>query len=91
MIYMFCYDISDEKRLRKVAKILEKYGLRVQKSFFQANIKPELVEKIKKDIFKVMNFKEDSFFIYPLCEMCAKKAIPVGTGKLVNLEFFEIL
>ena len=91
MIYMFCYDITDNNRLRKVAKVLEKYGLRVQKSFFQCDISEKVVEQIKKDVFKIMDLKKDSFFIYPLCERCANNVIADGTGVLLKLEPFEIL
>ena len=32
--FLICYDISDEKRLAKVAKELEKVSIRIQKSIF---------------------------------------------------------
>lgn len=32
--YLICYDISDEKRLAKLAKLLEKEAYRIQKSIF---------------------------------------------------------
>ena len=32
--YIFCYDISDAKRLRKAAKILQGQALRIQKSVY---------------------------------------------------------
>ena len=33
MMYFISYDIADPKRLKAVAKMLENYGLRIQKSF----------------------------------------------------------
>ena len=32
--FLVCYDIADAKRLRKVAKLLEKEAIRIQKSQF---------------------------------------------------------
>ena len=32
--FLICYDISDDKRLKKVAKILEQNAIRIQKSIF---------------------------------------------------------
>ncbi len=32
--YLLCYDICDEKRLTKLAKLLEKEAYRIQKSIF---------------------------------------------------------
>ena len=37
-IYLIVYDIRDPVRLRKLAKIAEDYGLRMQKSVFQAEL-----------------------------------------------------
>jgi len=91
MIYMMCYDISEPKRLAKVAKILENYGLRVQKSFFQCEMPDEMVDELVRKVLKVIKIKFDRFFIYPLCEGCSKKAIKDGQGNLIRLEAFEIL
>jgi len=88
---MICYDISDEKRLRKVATTLERYGLRVQKSFFQLETDKKILDKIVKDLLEILNLKEDYLFIYPLCDSCTRKAIKQGKGELIRLEAFEIL
>ncbi len=90
MIYMICYDIRSPKRLRKTAKILENFGLRVQKSFFQCEISTKGMEELKRNILSEINVKEDYFSIYPLCEQCSKKAVQDGPGELVKLEAFEI-
>ena len=88
---MFCYDISNPKRLSRVAKILEESGIRVQKSFFQCEMSSSKKEEIKTKLLKVINLRHDSLFIYPLCKKCAKKAITDGSGDLINLEVFQIL
>lgn len=91
MIYMICYDITDPKRLRKTAQILENSGLRVQKSFFQCDIDEKKKDLLVKQVVKVLNLKKDYFYIYPLCEDCSQKAIQEGTGNLIRLEAFDIL
>jgi len=88
---MFCYDISNEKRLGKVAKILEQSGIRVQKSFFQCEMSNEKKDELRDRLLKVINIRQDSLFIYPLCDRCSKKAITDGNGELINLEVFQIL
>jgi len=90
VIYMFCYDISDDKRLRKTSKFLENYGLRIQYSFFQCEISRDNVEKIIKGVKKIINKREDSFFVYPLCNKCTKKAQTDGEGHIIKLEPFDI-
>lgn len=88
---MFCYDISDDKRLRRTAKVLEQFGIRVQKSFFQCEMEKQRMQELKDKIRKVINERKDYFFIYPLCEDCSRKALTDGTGELIRLEAFEIL
>jgi len=91
MIYMFCYDISNAKRLRKVAKILENYGMRVQKSFFQCDMDKSSMDELKNKLLKLINKRKDSLFIYPLCEDCVNRVIKDGKGDIIKLESYEII
>jgi len=91
MIYMVCYDVTHTKRLRKVAKILEDLGLRVQKSFFQCDIDERRKDLLVQRMVKVLNLKKDYLYIYPLCDDCSQKAIQEGEGSLIRLEAFDIL
>ncbi len=91
MIYMVCYDITNPRLLKKTAKTLEDFGLRVQKSFFQCDIDKERMDELFKKISNIINKKKDSFYIYPLCENCSRKALKDGTGELVRLENYDIL
>jgi CRISPR-associated protein Cas2 len=65
--FVISYDVSDEKRLRKVAKILEKEAMRFQYSIFilYNYTKPELKIIIKK-LLKVINMQEDDLRIYKI-------------------------
>ena len=91
MIYLVCYDISHPKRLRRTAKILENFGLRVQKSFFQCEMEKKRMEHLRDQVLAVVDSEKDYFFIYPLCEDCSRKALTDGTGTLIKLLAFEIL
>lgn len=91
MNYIFCYDIANDKRLHKVAKYLERYGVRIQKSFFEFHGTEEQKDKIKKEILRLIDKEEDKFYIYPLCDKCVKQAIEIGTGSLLVVEDFIIL
>jgi CRISPR-associated protein Cas2 len=87
---MICYDISNPKRLQKTAKILENYGLRVQKSFFQCEISAAGLQKLSAELLDVIDTEKDYFYIYPLCDGCTRKAESDGQGQLIRLESFEI-
>ena len=91
MIYFISYDIANPKRLVKVAKTLENYGLRVQYSFFECEMEQKQLDNLKHDLLKILNKKDDSLRIYPLCEECTKKTISCGNGDIYIPTNFMIL
>jgi len=91
MIYMICYDISDPKRLRKTAKIIEGFGIRVQYSFFQCEMPMDKLEKMKSKVLEIIDTDYDNFFVYPLCEDCSRKSIVFGNKDVIKLQTFEIV
>ncbi len=62
---LIIYDISDNKKRNQMVKILESYGVRVQKSAFEAILRPN---KYKKLINGIKNIPEasDSVRIYKI-------------------------
>ncbi|MHA1342106.1 MAG: CRISPR-associated endonuclease Cas2 [Promethearchaeota archaeon] len=76
-MYVLVYDISDQKKLRNVAKICENYLTRVQKSVFEG-------ELTKSELFKLYNKlkneidSDDSLFIYFIPSSAIKKKIILG-------------
>lgn len=91
MMYFVCYDISDRKRLAKVAKTLENFGLRVQYSFFQCEMETEQIKELENRLLKIIDKKKDSLRIYPLCGDCLKKSFSIGEGALFVPKTYEIL
>lgn len=65
--YLICYDISDEKRLAKVARYLEKVALRIQYSIYVLfePSKKELLE-IEENIKKLIDTQADDVRIYTI-------------------------
>ncbi len=47
---LIIYDISDNKRRNKMVKVLEGYAIRVQKSAFEAFLRPNKYQKLLLDI-----------------------------------------
>ena len=90
MIYMICYDIADAKRLGKASKVLENYGVRIQKSFFQCEITKGMAKKLTEDLLHVINKSEDKLSVYPLCDNCLKNAAIDGNGEIIKIDTFEI-
>ena len=63
MKIILVYDIN-EKRVAKVLKICRKYLYWVQNSVFEGEISKAKFEKLKLELKKCINIKEDSIIIY---------------------------
>ena len=73
MLYLVCYDIADEYRLRKVAQVMVRYGERVQKSVFECHLTEPLLRAMLQRVQKQMEPTQDSLRVYPLCAACGKR------------------
>mgnify|MGYP000014692646 CR=1 FL=1 len=76
------YDISDPKRLAKVAKEMKNYGERVLKSVFECNLNPQKFEEMKEKVEGIIEPIEDSVRYYILCDKCIKEVDYSGKGEL---------
>jgi len=91
MTCIFCYDIASPHRRVRVAKVLEQYGDRIQKSVFQLDVSPVKAKEIKDALLTIMAEKEDSLLILPICKTCFENTVSAGIGSLLKYEAFEIL
>ena len=82
---MFCvvsYDIVDDRRRNKAAKILLDFGQRVQYSVFECLVDDEALDKLIKRLKGTVSEQKDSVRIYILCASCKKTARIIGLGQL---------
>lgn len=63
MKVILVYDIKEE-RVNKVLKICRKYLYWIQNSVFEGEITEAKLEKLKSELKKIINEKEDSIIIY---------------------------
>jgi CRISPR-associated protein Cas2 len=75
-----CYDVVDDKKRAKIAKALEGYGARVQKSVFECRIDEARFMKMKQAVDKIIDWEEDGVRYYHLCAACAKNVDISGWG-----------
>lgn len=68
--HLIAYDISDDRRRNRLAKLLLDYGDRVQHSVFEADLSSQDVERILRRAAKLVTDPDDSLRIYPLCAAC---------------------
>lgn len=64
--YIVSYDISDPKRLRRVAKTLESYGTRLQYSVFECPLDGLRLEKLKGDLWGIIHHETDQILFVSL-------------------------
>lgn len=71
MMIVLSYDVdttdaAGAKRLRKVAKICESYGCRVQNSVFELIVDPAQLVALKEKLTRIIDTERDSVRLYRL-------------------------
>ena len=69
--WLVAYDIANPKRLRKVAKTCEDFGLRRQYSVFFCRLMPVDMIRLKSRLYDVINLDQDQVLFIPMCNRCA--------------------
>jgi CRISPR-associated protein Cas2 len=59
MSYLVCYDIADEKRLRKVFKVMRGYGDHLQFSVFECQMTAMDLARCRNELSEVINHDLD--------------------------------
>ena len=90
MFFLVSYDIRDTKRLHKVAKLMERYGTRVQLSVFECHLSDKQFQQLQLFINKLINQEKDSVRFYRLCESCYKNITLLGLGSVSQEDFYFI-
>lgn len=75
---IIAYDVEDDRRRRRVAKLLEAIGKRVNKSVFECFITDRQIEKLKAKIARHVT-RYDSVLYYQLCRSCIERVERQGT------------
>ena len=70
MFLLVAYDIADDRRLKKVAKLMEGYGERVQRSVFECEINEHQFGILMHEVKLLMKRKEDKVQVYHVCQAC---------------------
>ena len=69
--WLVCYDIRDEKRLRRAAKKIQGFGRRMQYSVFRCWMTPQRMQQLRWELTQELK-PEDSVLMIPLCESCVR-------------------
>ena len=80
MLYLITYDIPNDKRRKTISILLDEYGIRVNYSVYECKLNVTKRNKLKKEIEKIINKKEDNIRFYSLCKNCLTKSFVLGTN-----------
>ncbi|MBI5514314.1 MAG: CRISPR-associated endonuclease Cas2 [Deltaproteobacteria bacterium] len=85
------YDVVDDKRRRRMAKVLKGFGDRVQKSVFDCRLEERRLLDLQGILKNEMNEGEDSVRYYRLCARCVGLVEVVGRGTVMEDEELIII
>ena len=91
MLILVCYDVNTEtregrRRLRRVAKVCESTGQRVQKSVFECQLDLALFEKLERALLKEIDPRQDCLRLYRIPETRGFEVIEHGMFKAVDFD-----
>jgi CRISPR-associated protein Cas2 len=79
MLILVGYDIANQKRLAKVARACEDFGLRVQYSFFECHLEPAAFDILWNRLLDLIDPEHDRIVAYRLDAATAKRTLTAGT------------
>jgi len=82
MLHVICYDISDDRRRRKLEKAIKGFGPRVQESVFEADLDEKRLIALREKIERRIDPALDSVRIYRQCAACRACVEVLGRGPL---------
>ena len=91
MLHIVTYDIRNPKRLRKVAKICENFGFRVEYSVFECDLNEEQFILLWKTLEEAMDTDEDALLAYKVCGTCTTKIQSMGSISRPQKPLFYII
>lgn len=77
-------DTAGQKRLRKVAKICERHGMRVQNSVFEVLVDAAQLVVLKRELEKAIDTEQDSVRFYRLGNSYENRIETIGRTPLVQ-------
>ena len=78
MLTLVAYDISDHKRLAKVARVCEDFGVRVQYSIFECRLDEAEFTEFWLRLLGEIDEEEDRLVAYKIDARCAKETLTAG-------------
>lgn len=65
--YLVIYDIAHPRRLQRVARVLEGFGQRMQKSVFECELESDELQALQEKVLRCIRTDEDAVQYLRLC------------------------
>jgi CRISPR-associated protein Cas2 len=91
VLILVCYDVNTEtkagrRRLRRVAKVCESTGQRVQKSVFECQVDKAGFEKLERRLLAEVDLEQDCLRLYRLLDSKGAEVKEHGRFEAVDFE-----
>ena len=87
-IVVLIYDIVENRRRSQMVKCLEGYGVRVQKSAFEALLTEEQSERMVRKASRIINESSDSLRVYVLAKHTSVRSWGIGHAHVEDVILF---
>jgi len=84
VLYVVCYDISDDKTRNLMSERLLDFGVRIQESVFECVLDEEAEERMVEHLDKVPLADTDRVRIYRICQNCVDTVRIYGPGEVTS-------
>ncbi|NDP38315.1 MAG: CRISPR-associated endonuclease Cas2 [Rhodoferax sp.] len=91
MLVLVCYDVCTEtkagrRRLRRVAKVCESTGQRVQKSVFECQLDVAQFEALERELLAEIDAQQDCLRLYRIPSTRGFEVLEHGSFKAVDFD-----
>ena len=91
MLVLVCYDVNTEskegrRRLRRVARVCESTGQRVQKSVFECQLDISRFETLERALLKEIDPRQDCLRLYRIPQTRGFEVIEHGMFKAIDFD-----
>ena len=87
-IVLVIYDITDDRRRTRMVKCLERYGIRVQKSAFEAFLTEKKYERMMELTSGLIDPATDSLRVYLLANHTSVRSWGIGDRHVEDVVIF---
>ncbi|MBX6770621.1 MAG: CRISPR-associated endonuclease Cas2 [Chloroflexi bacterium] len=90
MLVVVSYDVPDDRRRQRLAKLLLGFGARVLESVFECDLNGPQYLQLERKMRRVMKEGEDAVRVYFLCQDCRLQTRTFGGPAVERSEPFYI-